>query len=221
MTGPYDDFLQIDAPINPGNSGGPLFNQSGQVVGIDTAIYSPTGGSVGIGFAIPSNVAKNIVGAVARAWQGHARLAGRADAADDAVPGQGGGPAQRPGRAGRHGHRRLARGARRVCSQGDVITAFDGKPIKDARDLAMAVAETPSGKTVGVTVWRDNHSRRPSRHHRHPGQDPRRQRRGRWRHQAGRHVAGALDAGRPQPAQPAAFGRRRAGGPGHARQQRR
>ena len=55
--GPYDDFLQIDAPINPGNSGGPLFNQSGQVIGIDTAIYSPNGGSVGIGFAIPSNLA--------------------------------------------------------------------------------------------------------------------------------------------------------------------
>ncbi|HEY5083054.1 MAG TPA: trypsin-like peptidase domain-containing protein, partial [Rhizomicrobium sp.] len=59
--GPYDDFLQIDAPINPGNSGGPLFNESGQVVGIDTAIYSPSGGSVGIGFAIPSNVARTIV----------------------------------------------------------------------------------------------------------------------------------------------------------------
>ena len=74
--GPYDDFLQIDAPINPGNSGGPLFNQSGQVIGIDTAIYSPSGGSVGIGFAIPSNVAKDIVaqlrehGKVARGWLG-------------------------------------------------------------------------------------------------------------------------------------------------------
>jgi serine protease Do len=74
--GPYDDFLQIDAPINPGNSGGPLFNQSGQVVGIDTAIYSPSGGSVGIGFAIPSNVAKSVVaqlrrnGSVTRGWLG-------------------------------------------------------------------------------------------------------------------------------------------------------
>ncbi|HXR95393.1 MAG TPA: trypsin-like peptidase domain-containing protein, partial [Rhizomicrobium sp.] len=74
--GPYDDFLQIDAPINPGNSGGPLFNETGQVVGIDTAIYSPSGGSVGIGFAIPSNVAKDIVaqlrehGKVSRGWLG-------------------------------------------------------------------------------------------------------------------------------------------------------
>src|ERR1700761_3580856 len=75
-SGPYDDFLQIDAPINPGNSGGPLFNQTGQVVGIDSAIYSPNGGSVGIGFAIPSNVAKTVIaqlrehGQVARGWLG-------------------------------------------------------------------------------------------------------------------------------------------------------
>src|SRR6185437_5111746 len=72
----YDDFLQIDAPINPGNSGGPVFDQSGYVVGIDTAIYSPSGGSVGIGFAIPSNLAKNIVGqlrqhgSIDRGWLG-------------------------------------------------------------------------------------------------------------------------------------------------------
>src|SRR4029077_11961112 len=75
-SGPYDDFLQIDAPINPGNSGGPLFNQSGQVIGIDSAIYSPNGGSVGIGFPIPSNLASNVVaqlrehGVVARGWLG-------------------------------------------------------------------------------------------------------------------------------------------------------
>ncbi len=73
---PYDDFLQIDAPINPGNSGGPLFNLSGQVIGVDTAIYSPNGGSVGIGFAIPSNLASNVVaqlrehGRVERGWIG-------------------------------------------------------------------------------------------------------------------------------------------------------
>ena len=155
--GPYDDFLQIDAPINPGNSGGPLFNQSGQVVGIDTAIYSPSGGSVGIGFAIPSNVAKTIVaelrehGKVTRGWLGVqmqpltpslAKAVGLpndqgvlVDTVTDGSP-----------------------AARADLRQGDVITAFDGKPIKDARDLAMAVAETPSGKTVGVTVWRDNHS---------------------------------------------------------------
>ena len=75
-SGPFDDFLQIDAPINPGNSGGPLFNTDGQVVGINSAIYSPTGGSVGIGFAIPSELASRIVaelrekGRIERGWLG-------------------------------------------------------------------------------------------------------------------------------------------------------
>jgi serine protease Do len=156
--GPYDDFIQIDAPINPGNSGGPLFNQSGQVVGIDTAIYSPSGGSVGIGFAIPSNVAKTIVsqlrehGKVTRGWLGvqmQALTPALAKAAglpndqgvlvDSVTPGS---PA---GRAD--------------LRQGDVITAFDDKPIKDTRDLAMAVANTANGQTASMTVWRDNHPR--------------------------------------------------------------
>jgi serine protease Do len=154
--GPYDDFLQIDAPINPGNSGGPLFNQSGQVVGIDTAIYSPTGGSVGIGFAIPSNVAKSIVnqlrekGAVTRGWLGVAMqpltpslakavgLPNEQGVLIDSVT-----PASPAAKSDLH--------------QGDVLTGYDGKPIKDARELAMAVAETPGGKTVRVTIWRDNH----------------------------------------------------------------
>jgi serine protease Do len=157
-SGPYDDFMQIDAPINPGNSGGPLFNQTGQVVGIDTAIYSPSGGSVGIGFAIPSNVAHHIVdqlrasGQVARGWLGvqmqplTPALAKAAGLPND----QGvlvdtvteGSPASR---ADLH--------------QGDVITGFNGKPVKDARDLAMDVAGTPSGHGASMTVWRDNHSR--------------------------------------------------------------
>ena len=156
--GPYDDFMQIDAPINPGNSGGPLFNQSGQVVGIDTAIYSPSGGSVGIGFAIPSNIAKTIVaqlrehGTVTRGWLGVAMqpltpalakaaglLSDRGVLIDSVTDGS---PA-----------------ANADLRQGDVITTFDGKTIKNARDLAMAVAETPAGKSVGVTVWRDDHSR--------------------------------------------------------------
>ncbi len=156
--GPYDDFLQIDAPINPGNSGGPLFNQNGQVVGIDTAIYSPTGGSVGIGFAIPSNVAKKIVvdlrehGTVARGWLGIAmqpltpalaKAAGLSKEegvlVNSVTPNS---PA-----------------AKGDVQQGDVITAYDGKPIKDARDLAMAVAGTPSGRNASITVWRDNHQR--------------------------------------------------------------
>lgn len=156
--GPYDDFLQIDAPINPGNSGGPLFNQSGQVVGIDTAIYSPSGGSVGIGFAIPSNVAKDIVaqlrehGKVARGWLGVqmqpltptlAKAVGLPNdqgvLVDSVVAGS---PA-----------------AQAHIQQGDVITGYDGKPIKDTRDLALAVAETPSGKTASMMVWRNGQSR--------------------------------------------------------------
>jgi serine protease Do len=155
--GPYDDFLQIDAPINPGNSGGPLFNQSGQVVGIDTAIYSPTGGSVGIGFAIPANVAKSIIpqlrdhGAVARGWLGIAmqpmtptlaKAVGLPNSDGVLVNSvEQGSPA-----------------ARSDLKQGDVITAYDGKPIRTPRDLAMAVANTPDGRSANLTVWRDSHA---------------------------------------------------------------
>ena len=153
--GPYDDFLQIDAPINPGNSGGPLFNQSGQVVGIDTAIYSPSGGSVGIGFAIPSNLAKTVVaqlrenGKVNRGWLGIAM--------QPLTPSL----AKAVGLANDHGVlidsvTVDSPAARADLRQGDVITAFDGKTIRDARDIAKAVAVTPAGKTIGLTIWRDN-----------------------------------------------------------------
>ena len=156
-SGPYDDFLQIDAPINPGNSGGPLFNQSGQVVGIDTAIYSPSGGSVGIGFAIPSNVARNIVdqlrehGRIARGYLG-VQMQPLTDTLAKAV-----------GLSSDHGVLVDAvtdgsPAARANLQQGDVITAFNGHPITGTRDLAMAVANTPSGKTVDMTVWRNGHS---------------------------------------------------------------
>ena len=152
--GPYDDFLQIDAPINPGNSGGPLFNQSGQVVGIDTAIYSPSGGSVGIGFAIPSNVAKAVVaqlrehGRVSRGWLGismQALTPSLAKAAGlssdhgvivaDVTPGS---PAAEGG-----------------LQEGDVITAIDSRPIGDGRDLALSVARTPPGGAVELKLLRD------------------------------------------------------------------
>ncbi len=153
-SGPYDNYIQIDAPINPGNSGGPLFNQKGQVIGIDTAIYSPNGGSVGIGFAIPSNLVKSVVaqlrdhGEVERGWLGVqmqpltetlAKAMGRADTngvlVDQVLPDS---PAKKAG-----------------LEQGDLITAFDGKPIKDPRDMAMAVADTKAGASVKVTVIRD------------------------------------------------------------------
>jgi serine protease Do len=154
--GPYDDFLQIDAPINPGNSGGPLFNQSGQVIGIDSAIYSPNGGSVGIGFAIPSNLASKVVaqlrdhGSVERGWLGIqmqpmttslAKAMGLAK--DDGVlvnEVQPDSPA-----------------AAAKLMQGDVITAYDGKQIKDPRDLARAVADTHSGTKAKLTIWRSGH----------------------------------------------------------------
>jgi serine protease Do len=155
--GLYDDFLQIDAPINPGNSGGPLFNQSGQVVGIDTAIYSPSGGSVGIGFAVPSNVAKSVVaqlrknGSVTRGWLGVsmqsltpslAKAVGLAEAkgvlVDEVTPDS---PAAVAG-----------------LRQGDVITAYNGRSIQDGRDLALAVADTAAGERASLSVWRDGHT---------------------------------------------------------------
>ncbi len=93
--GPYDRFIQIDAPINEGNSGGPLFNQRGEVIGINTAILTPTGGSVGIGFAIPSEMIQRVVSQLISSGQGDARLSRRRGAAD--LPGNGAGdrPADR------------------------------------------------------------------------------------------------------------------------------
>ena len=154
--GPYDDFLQIDAPINPGNSGGPLFNQSGQVIGIDTAIYSPNGGSVGIGFAIPSDLASQVVaqlrehGKIERGWLGvqmQAMTPALAKAVglpkeegvlvNDVLPDS---PA-----------------AKAKLMQGDVITSFNGAALKAPRDLAMAVANTHAGDTATLTLWREGH----------------------------------------------------------------
>jgi serine protease Do len=156
--GPYDDFLQIDAPINPGNSGGPLFDQTGKVIGIDTAIYSPNGGSVGIGFAIPSNIASNVVtqlrehGKVERGWLG-VQMQPMTETLSKAI-----------GMTKNQGvlvdevmadspalHANL--------KQGDVILSYDGKPIKNDRDLALAVADTSAGHTAKLTVWRGGHER--------------------------------------------------------------
>jgi serine protease Do len=154
-SGPYDDFLQTDAAINRGNSGGPMFNMDGQVIGINTAIYSPSGGSIGIGFAIPSNLAKEVVAelirepdhTVHRGWLGV-----RIQAVTDEIAESLGldkphgalvasvndnGPAQTGG-----------------IQAGDVILTFDGKSVSDLRHLPRLVAETRVGKTVPVTVWR-------------------------------------------------------------------
>ena len=157
QSGPYDDYLQIDAPINPGNSGGPVFNVEGKVVGIDTAIYSPNGGNIGIGFAIPSNQAKTVIeelkdnGTVERGWLGV-----QIQNLDDDL-------AASVGLKGGHGAlvaEVLADGpARRAgVMAGDVITKFNGENIDSARTLSRAVADASPNATATVTVWRDGKS---------------------------------------------------------------
>jgi serine protease Do len=152
--GPYDDFLQIDAPINRGNSGGPTFDLDGNVIGVNTLIFSPSGGNVGIGFAIASNLAKDVVtqliekGSVERGWLGVviqpvdediAKALGLEEAKGALVNSvQAGSPAERAG-----------------IRAGDVIVAFDGRPIKDPRDLARTVADAEPGRKVEVELLRD------------------------------------------------------------------
>lgn len=153
-SGPYDDYIQTDASINRGNSGGPLFNLDGEVIGINTAIFSQSGGSVGIGFAISSNLAKQVVtqlrdfGRTKRGWLGVFIQEVTADIADslglDEVSGalvasvSEGGPADMAG-----------------LEAGDVITAFNGSKVEKSRDLPRIVAETPVDQTVPVDVIRN------------------------------------------------------------------
>jgi serine protease Do len=152
--GPYDDFLQIDAPINRGNSGGPTFNLEGQVIGINTAIYSPNGGSVGIGFAIPSNEARTIVaqleehGKISRGWLG--------------VQIQQVTPAIAASLGLKNGHGALVAvvtpdspGTKAGLRQGDVILAFDSSEIDELRDLPRLVAETAPDSKATLSVWRN------------------------------------------------------------------
>jgi serine protease Do len=152
-SGPYDDFIQTDAPINRGNSGGPLFDMDGNVVGINSAIFSPSGGSVGIGFSIPSNLAKDVVGQLRqfgvarRGWIGVSIQSVTDDVAEAMhLPTTQGalvanvtpdGPAAKAGLA-----------------KGDLVTGFDGKPIADSRTLPRIVADTAIGRTVNVDVLR-------------------------------------------------------------------
>jgi len=154
--GPYDDFLQVDAAINSGNSGGPLFDASGRVVGINTAIYSPSGGNVGIGFAIPAQMARKVAeqivahGSVARGHIGVALQEVTPDIADAMGMKNTDGaliasvdvdsPAFFSG-----------------LKQGDVVQSFSGKPVKDGRAFARMVAEAEAGKRVPITVVRDGH----------------------------------------------------------------
>src|SRR5262249_5505764 len=149
--GPYDNFLQTDAAINRGNSGGPLFNMEGEVIGINTAIISPSGGSVGIGFASPSKSVGGVIcqlrefGETRRGWIG-VKIQGVDDAIAESLSL---GTARGALVAGvtENGPAAKAGG-----QSGDVIVKFDGRDIKDMRDLPKQVADTPVGKTVDLTV---------------------------------------------------------------------
>ncbi|MBK1658711.1 DegQ family serine endoprotease [Paracraurococcus ruber] len=153
--GLYDDFIQTDAAINRGNSGGPLFNLDGKVVGINTAIYSPTGGSIGIGFSIPSNLARNIVaqlqdgGKVRRGWLG-VNIQQVTDEIAESLGLQGGARGALVARAQDDGP--AAKGGIR---NGDVVLRFNGQDVREMRNLPRIVADTPVGRAVPVIVWRD------------------------------------------------------------------
>ncbi|MDE1938954.1 MAG: DegQ family serine endoprotease [Alphaproteobacteria bacterium] len=151
--GPYDDFIQTDAPINKGNSGGPLFDTDGNVIGVNSAIFSPTGGSVGIGFAIPSDLVRDVIGqlrqygAVRRGWVG-VRIQ---SITGDIAEGMG-----LPSTAGALVADVTANGpaAKAGIRNGDVIVGFDGKKVSDSRALSRIAADTPIGKTVAVDLLR-------------------------------------------------------------------
>jgi serine protease Do len=153
--GLYDDFIQTDAAINRGNSGGPLFNLNGEVVGINTAIYSPSGGSIGIGFSIPSNLARNITaqlrdnGRVRRGWLG-VNIQQTTDEIAESLGLRGGSRGALVARAQEGGP--AAAGG---IQAGDVILRFNGTEVREMRNLPRIVAETQVGQQVPVVVWRD------------------------------------------------------------------
>jgi serine protease Do len=153
QSGAYDDYLQTDASINRGNSGGPMFNISGEVVGINTAIYSPTGASVGIGFAIPASLARPVIdqlkryGKVRRGWLG-VRIQ---SVTDELAEGLG---LDKPRGALVSSASENGPAAKAKIEPGDVVLKFDGKDITEMRRLPRIVAETPIDKVVDVVVWR-------------------------------------------------------------------
>jgi serine protease Do len=152
--GPYDDFIQTDASINPGNSGGPLINGQGQAVGINAAIFSQSGGSVGIGFAIPIDQAKSVVtqlagsGKVTRGWLGVTIQPLTAELARGFNVTEGTGALVA-------GVQDKSPAARAGIKAGDIITQYDGQKVSKSADLPKLVAATPVGRQVPVTVVRE------------------------------------------------------------------
>lgn len=160
-SGPYDDFLQIDAAVNRGNSGGPTFNQKGEVVGVNTAIYSPSGGNVGIAFAVPAATVESVVaslkkdGSVARGFIGVQIQPVTAEVADAIglkeprgaliAEAQANGPAAKAG-----------------IKRGDTIIAVNGEKVADARDLSKKIAVFAPGTKTTLTVWREGKEREVS-----------------------------------------------------------
>jgi serine protease Do len=150
-SGPYDDFIQIDAPVNKGNSGGPTFDTDGNVIGVNTAIFSPNGGSIGIGFAIPAETVKVVVsqlrehGSVTRGWIGVQIQPVTADVADSLglknAQGALVSEAQPDSPAAKAG-----------IVSGDVITSVNGEAIKDARELAKKIGALPPASTARLGV---------------------------------------------------------------------
>ena len=159
--GPFDDFIQTDAAINPGNSGGPLFNMAGEVIGISTAIYSPSGANAGIGFATPSDLARPVIdqlrreGRVERGWLGVS--------VQDVVPEEARGAGAAPAGARRGvlvaGVERNSPANRAGLRQGDLVVAMNGEPISTSRALVRNVAALPPGQTMRLTVLREGRER--------------------------------------------------------------
>jgi serine protease Do len=157
-SGPYDDYLQTDAAINKGNSGGPLFNMDGEVIGVNTAIISPTGGSIGIGFAVPSDTAVAVIdqlkqyGETRRGWLGVKIQSVTEDIAETL------GVKESTG-ALVAGITPDSPAAKAGLEAGDVITKFDGKDVSTMRGLPRLVAQTPIGKTVELEALRKGEKR--------------------------------------------------------------
>jgi serine protease Do len=152
-SGPYDDYIQIDAPVNKGNSGGPTFDMEGNVIGVNTAIFSPSGGSVGIAFDIPAETVKTVVaqlkdkGFVSRGWIGVQIQSVTSDIAEGlGLKGTEGALVAEP--------QADSPAAKAGIAAGDVITAVNAHPVKDAHDLAKQIGSMTPGATIRLTVWR-------------------------------------------------------------------